>query len=272
MNNIANISKKLEKKLKKLQNIIKSYQSVVIAFSGGVDSTFLSYICKKILGKENVLTVTAKSETFPSSEYKSAKKLAKKLNFKWMSIITEELKIKNFQKNPLNRCYYCKFELFKKLKKIACEKNYKYVLEGSNYDDLKDYRPGMKAIKELDIKSPLKDAKLTKDEIIQLSKFYGLPTWNKPAFACLASRFPFNEYITIEKLKIIDKAENFLKKFKLSQIRVRYHKNLLRIETNINDFDKIFLNRKKIVKKLKKLGFKFITLDLEGYRTGSMNP
>lgn len=272
MNSIVNISKKLQKKFQKLKDIIKKYKSAIIAFSGGVDSTFLAYVANEILGKDNVLLVTAKSETYPDSEFKSAKKLAKKFNFNWIYIKTDELNIKNFKKNPVNRCYYCKSELFTKLKSIAKEKGYESVFDGSNYDDLKDYRPGMKALSELGIISPLKEAKLKKEEIRTLSRCLNLPTWNKPAFACLASRFPYYQNITIENIKKIDIIENFLrKKFKVNQIRARFHNEILRIEVEKSDFEKIIKNSEKIVKRLKKFGFKFITLDLEGYRTGSMN-
>ena len=262
---------KTEEKIDILKKNIKKLGTVVVAFSGGVDSTFLLRMCKDVLGKENCLAVTAKSETYPGSEFKEAKKYAKMLDVSWLSIESQELKIKNFKKNPTDRCYYCKKELFTKLKEIAVKKRYKSVVDGTNYDDIKDYRPGMKAAKETGVISPLKISRFTKEDIRKYSKKFGLPTWNKPSFACLASRFPYGEMITGEKLRILDKAEMVLKKFGFKQIRVRYHQNIARIEIEPSDFNIMIKNRKEIIKKIKKYGFKYITFDLEGYRTGSMN-
>lgn len=259
-------------KLNKLQEILKNMKSVLVAYSGGVDSTFLLKIAKDVL-KENVLAVIAKSETYPEKEYQEAIKLVKKLKVKHLTITTKELLNQNFFTNPLERCYYCKKELFTKLKQIAFEKNINYVIDGANYDDIKDFRPGSKANCELEIQSPLKKSMLTKKEIRLLSQKMNLPTWDKPSFACLASRIPYGEKITKEKLEMIDQAESYLLKLNLKQVRVRHHDNIARIEVFPEEIPNFITCNiyKKIVQKFKKIGYKYITLDLEGYRTGSMN-
>ncbi len=262
---------KTGKKFKNLNNIISRLGSVVIAYSGGVDSTFLAKVCRDTLGKEKILAVSAISSTYPAFEFNEAKKTAVKLDIPWMHITSEELEIENFKKNSPDRCYYCKKELFKKLIKIAEQKRYKNVIDGTNFDDLNDFRPGMKALKEQTVISPLKLARINKKDIRRLSREMNIPTWNKPSYACLASRFPYGETITEKKLKRIDKAETILRKYKLKQIRVRSHNNTARIELEPQDFNKIIINRNTIIKKVKKLGFTYVTLDLEGYRTGSMN-
>lgn len=261
------------RKLEKLRNILKSLKSVVIAYSGGVDSTFLLKVAVDTLGRENVLAVTARSETYPINEFRLAKILAKQIGARHKIIYTSELNIKNFKNNPINRCYYCKKELFTKLKKIAKAKGLSHVVDGTNYDDLKDVRYGRIAAKELGIRSPLLEARITKDDIRRFSKGMNLRTWNKPSLACLASRFPYNSKLTKEKLSVIEKAEEFLKNFGIRQVRVRHYGRLARIEVLPEDI-KILLNRtnaKKISQRFKKYGFLYTTLDLEGYRTGSMN-
>lgn len=242
-----------------------------MAFSGGVDSTFLLKVSKDVLGKDNTLAVTAKSKIYSPHEFEEAKNIAKKLDVNWMWIESKELELDAFRNNPPERCYYCKSELFKELKKIAKQKQFRWVVDASNYDDTKDFRPGMKAAEELAVVSPLKIARITKDEIRKLSKEMGLSTWNKPSYACLASRFPYGEMITEDKLERIDKAETFLRKHGIQQVRVRLHGNLVRIEVYPSDFKKLLRYREEIVKKFNKLGFLYITLDLKGYRTGSMN-
>lgn len=261
----------LLKKFENLKKEIEKLGSVVIAFSGGVDSTFIAKVCLDVLGKDNVLAVTATSRTYPEFEFIQAKKLAEEMELPWMWIKSEELDIKDFRENPPDRCYYCKKELFTRLKDIAFRKGYNFVIDGTNYDDTDDFRPGIKAADKIGVISPLKIAKITKNEIRELSKILGLPTWNKPSFACLASRFPYGETITEEKLIQVDKAENFLRRYNLKQIRVRYHKNIARIEVEASDFQKIIENREEIIENFKKFGFTYITLDLEAYRTGSMN-
>ncbi|MFA5147012.1 MAG: ATP-dependent sacrificial sulfur transferase LarE [Candidatus Omnitrophota bacterium] len=256
-----------------LKRILKKLKSVVVAYSGGLDSTFLLKVAVDALGKRNVLAVTARSETYPLSEYKEARRLVKKIGARHLTIYTRELGIKNFRKNPVNRCYYCKRELFRKLDSLKSKYGMSFVIDGTNYDDLKDVRYGRRAAKELGVKSPLLAAKLTKDDIRRLSKRLKLPTWDKPSFACLASRVPFNMNISKQDLARIDRAEASLKRLGFRQVRARLHKETVRLEFYPDDFRKVLSAniRHRLVRDLKSLGFKYVTLDLEGYRTGSMN-
>jgi uncharacterized protein len=262
-------------KLAQLKKTLKKMEKVLIAFSGGVDSSFLLKVALDTLGKENVLAVTADSKTYPREELKDASNLAKDLglNGRHRIIKTSELKLKKFSENPPDRCYYCKSELFSRLKKIAQKNKISYVLDGSNYSDQNDFRPGRKALTELGIRSPLLESGLTKEEIRALSKKLKLPTWNKPALACLSSRIPYGEKITFEKLKRIEKAESFLKNLGFNQLRVRDHNNIARIELEPEELQRSLDEslRKKIYDRLRNLGYSYITLDLLGYRTGSMN-
>ncbi len=262
----------LNQKLLKLQENINKLGSGVIAFSGGVDSTFLLKVAHDLLG-ENVLAVTATSSTYPTRELNEAIDYAKGFNARHIIIESEELDIEGFSKNPVNRCYYCKHELFSKLKNVAKQNNIQYVLDGSNYDDIGDFRPGMKAAKDLKVISPLKDAELTKDDIRKLSKEMNIPTWDKPAFACLSSRFPYGHEITADKLKMVDLAEEFLLGMGFKQIRVRHHEETARIEVNPKEREKFFDIKKMdaIGEEFKRIGFTYVTLDILGYRTGSMN-
>lgn len=262
----------IHEKLETLKSSLKNMDKLIIAFSGGVDSTFLLKVACDVL-KDNVIAVTARSSTYPEREYKEAVNFIKTLSAKHMVIISEELDIEGFSKNPVNRCYYCKKELFSKIKEIAKQNHIQYIADGSNMDDLGDYRPGLKAIDELGIVSPLKEAGMTKEDIRTLSKEMGLPTWNKPAFACLSSRFPYGQEITKEKLEIVDKAEQYLLDLGFKQVRVRYHNEIARIEVSSNE-RKHFFNEDlmdKVYTEFKKIGFNYVTLDLKGYRTGSMN-
>ncbi|MDD5428677.1 MAG: ATP-dependent sacrificial sulfur transferase LarE [Candidatus Omnitrophica bacterium] len=261
----------MDQKIKRLNNILKSFKRVVIAYSGGLDSTFLLKAAVDALGRENVLAVTARSETYPVSEYRDAVKAAKSIGADHIVVDTDELNIKNFRENPVNRCYYCKKELFKKLIAISNRRRMAYVLDGTNYDDLKDIRHGTKAAIELGIERPLLKAKITKKDIRKFSKILGLPTWDKPSFACLASRFPFNSAIDKEGLKKVDEAESYLRKIGFKQVRVRIHGDIARLEILPADFSKAVKLRDKITSKLRSLGFVYIALDLAGYRTGSMH-
>ena len=262
----------LDEKLELLKDIIRKKGSAAVAFSGGVDSTFLIRVAKEVLG-DKLIAVTATSSTYPERELNEAIKYAKDFGVKHIIISSEELDIEGFASNPKNRCYYCKKELFTKVKEVALENGVEYVFDGSNLDDNGDYRPGMLAAKELLVASPLKEAGLTKKDIRDLSKEYGLATWNKPAFACLSSRFPYGNKITLPKLKMIDQAEQFLLDMGIRQVRVRHHGEIARIEVAPEEREKFFNIEfmDKISFKFKEIGFIYTTLDIAGYRTGSMN-
>ncbi|MDF2890717.1 MAG: hypothetical protein K0R80_1084 [Clostridia bacterium] len=257
-------------KLESLKTIIKNTGGAVVAFSGGVDSTFLLKVAYDVLG-DKVLAVTANSETYPKRELEEAKAFAESLGIRHIVIETLELEIAGFADNPPDRCFYCKHELFSKLTEIAKSNGIEYVFDGSNYDDRNDHRPGMRAAKELGVVSPLKQAEMTKDDIREVSKAFGLSTWNKPSFACLSSRFPYGTKITPEKLTVIGEAEDFIRDLGFKELRVRHHDNIARIEIGKADLGKIIAYSDQIVEKVKSLGFLYVTLDLAGYKTGSMN-
>lgn len=262
----------VEDKLKKLKEIIEELESAVIAFSGGCDSSFLAKIAYEVLG-DRAIAITANSELYADSEVKDSKKIAADIGIKHEIISSNELGVPGFRENPPDRCYFCKKELFSKLSRIAEKEGFNYVLDGSNFDDGDDYRPGMKAGRELNIRSPLREAELTKDEIRELSRKFGLYTADKPAMACLASRFPYGTKIRERDLQRIEKSEEFLRDLGFTQLRVRHHGNIARIEILPQDIKSILRNdfREKILEKFKRLGYKYVTIDLEGYRTGSMN-
>ena len=246
---------------------------VVVAFSGGVDSTFLLKIARDTLGAENVLAVTALSPLYPERELRGAKKMVEEMEVKHLLIESNELEIEGFSKNPPDRCYLCKRELFGELMKVAQKGKISSVIEGSTLDDEKDYRPGKKAIRELGIRSPLVEASFTKADVREVSKSLGLPTWDKPSFACLASRFPYGEEITQEGLRKVNEAEDFLIGLGFKQVRVRHYKDLARIEIFKEEIGRLLDGaiREKVVIHLKKIGYRYITLDLQGFRSGSMN-
>ncbi len=262
----------IDKKLKKLQQILKEMGSILVAYSGGVDSTFLLKVAKDAVD-DQVLAVTATSPTYPKREEQAARRMAKTLKVRHKNIKTNELDCADFKGNPPNRCYYCKRELFSKLKPLAQKGGYQFIVEGSNRDDEKDFRPGLKAVKELGIRSPLQEAGLNKEEIRQLSKKLGLSTFDKPSFACLSSRFPYGQSIDLKKLRMVDQGEAYLHTLHFKQARVRYHGSIARIEVVPEDIDQ-FQDpkvRQAVIKRFKQLGFTYITLDLQGFRSGSMN-
>jgi uncharacterized protein len=260
----------MEEKLDILKNRLKEYQSAVIAFSGGVDSTFLARIAKDVFG-DKLLLVTATSSTYPFYELDEAKSLAKLLGIKHKIIVSEEIDIPGYADNPPDRCYYCKSELFGKIKYIASQEGYQAVYDGSNADDLKDFRPGMKAKREKGVISPLADAGFTKDDIRYFSGKYNLPTAGKQSYACLASRFPYGEKITKVKLDRLASAEFEVRKLGFTQFRIRSHENMARFEFIPSEMDKAWGIREKLTEICKNSGFTFVTIDLKGYRTGSMN-
>ena len=308
-------------KLEKLKKALKGLDSAIVAFSGGVDSSLVAKLCHDVLGEDKVLAVTARSETYPQHELENAKKVAREIGITHLIIDTKELDIPGFSSNPPNRCYFCKSELFERLKELAQKEGYKHVLDGANADDSQDYRPGSQAASELGVRSPLKETGLGKEEVRQLSKELGLSTWDKPSYACMSSRFPYGQEITPEKLQMVAQAEDFLRTLGFKQFRLRHHEwqrslqstspppggrgkgegdspppfpppsrgrefepyqskadtvgmpggATARLEVAQEEIPLAVEKRDEIVKKCKELGYTYVTLDLQGYRTGSMN-
>ncbi len=262
----------MKDKLKQLKDIIFSMESVLIAFSGGADSTFLLKVASDTL-KDNVLAVTSDSPTITRKELAFTEEIAKELDVDHLIIKTDELNQENFTRNNSNRCFWCKTELFSKLTGLARDKNLKYVADGSNFDDKKDFRPGMKAAKKLGVRSPLMEAGITKDDIRVISRSLKLPTWDKPASACLSSRVPYGTRISSKVLGRIEDAEEILHIEGFKQVRARDYKDMVRIEVMEKDIPRLLETgtRKRLINSLRNIGYYYITLDLEGYRTGSLN-
>lgn len=263
----------LETKLQKLKNILTELGSAVVAFSGGVDSTFLLQVSRDVLGAERVIALTATSPTYPSHEFNESVRLAKELGVQQVVIDSNELEIPGFAENPPRRCYHCKKELFEICLNKARELGYAEVLDGSNLDDLDDYRPGREAAAELKVRSPLLEAGLTKEDIRALSRQSGLSTAEKQPFACLASRFPYGTRITAERLGQIDRCETFMRELGFHTFRVRYHNETARIEVALDELSRIIDDKVRLplLTEFKSAGFTYVALDLQGYRTGSMN-
>lgn len=265
-------SRELLGKLERLKEIIGEMRSLLIAFSGGVDSGFLLSVAASVLN-ERVLALTATSPTYLASELAEAKLFTAALSIDHIIVESNELEIDSFAENSPKRCYYCKSELFKICKDRAGERGLEFVADGTNVDDLKDYRPGLEAARELGVRSPLVEASLTKIEIRELSRYLGLSSWDKPALACLSSRFPYGTRITEERLELVSSGEEVIRSLGFSNFRVRYHGDTARIEVGPDEIKRLLDDglRQKIVESFKRIGFVYVTLDLQGYRTGSMN-
>lgn len=259
------------RKIDACREILRELDRVVVAFSGGVDSTFLLALSAITLGTENVLAVTNVSAIHPRVDTIQARMLAEEIGVEMVEVMGHEMESHTFTANPPDRCYHCKLEIFGSLMRLAQMRGYKAVLSGANADDASDYRPGTKAEDELGIRRPLKEAGLTKHEIRAASRAMGLATADKPSMACLASRIPYGQAITPHKLARIEQAETLLREIGLKQYRLRDHEILARIEVQPDQFELVMANRQRVVEHLKKLGYKYVTLDLEGFRTGSLN-
>ncbi len=263
----------VQEKLARLKTILSEMGDVVVAYSGGVDSAFLLKVAIDTLGPGKVKAILAISPTYPSREYDRALETASLIGVQVNIIHTKELDDPKFRNNPVDRCYFCKHELFTKIAEIIGSGNFQNMIDGSNMDDLNDHRPGKKALREKNVRSPLREAGLTKSDIRELSHELGLPTWNKDALACLSSRFPYGESIDLKKLQMVDAAENFLSDLGFKQIRARHEKNSIRIEISPSQIQRIADEalRLSIVTKMKELGYHYVSIDLEGYRQGSLN-
>ena len=259
-------------KFEHLKRIVAELESTAVAFSGGVDSTLLLKVCADMLG-EKCIAVTARSETYPKEELKIARKTANALGVKHEIIETSELGIPSFADNPPDRCYHCKKELMTKLRAVADANGLKNIADGTNTDDTEDYRPGIKAAEETGVQQPLREAGLTKQDVRSISRELGLEGWDRPAQACLASRFPYGRRITEGALKMVERTERLLREMGFRQCRVRHHDSVARIELLPEDIPRFIQmdERDNLVKKVKDVGYKFVALDLEGYRTGSLN-
>lgn len=257
-------------KLEQLKNLLKSYSSALVAYSGGVDSTFLAVVSHQVLA-ERSLAVTAVSATYPEDQLNEARAIAAQFGFHHQIIHTNEYEEPNFVSNPPDRCYYCKLALLNDLRRLADEKGFREVLDGANLDDLADYRPGHRAVQEVGVRSPLREAGMTKADIREYSRQMSLPTWNKPAYACLASRIPYGTRITPDVLLRIYQSEGFLRSLGLIEVRVRDHYPVARIEVGKDQMDQAWAQRTLIAGRLHEIGYPFISLDLDGFRSGSLN-
>ena len=263
----------IQNKLENLKEFISNYSSAIIAYSGGIDSSLVAQLTNSVLGRENTLVVIAVSPSLNNKEFKLATNLAKINNWNFKPIFTQEFNNDNYLKNDLSRCFYCKFELYERLEKLFEVENYQAIFNGTNFDDLGDFRPGLDAAKKKNIVSPLVKCKINKNEVRQLAKLIGLPNWDKPAQPCLSSRVPYGIRISMDSLKRIERSENFLSDLGFLNFRVRIHGDLAKIEVSEDDFVK-FSNhqlRQNIIKNFKKFGFKFVSLDLMFFSSGNLS-
>jgi pyridinium-3,5-biscarboxylic acid mononucleotide sulfurtransferase len=260
----------LKEKKQRLYDILGEMDEAIVAFSAGIDSTFVLACAHEVLG-DRVLAVTAASETFPERELQEAIELAKKLGVRHEIIEIQEMENPHFVANNPDRCYHCKAGLYSRLQALAEERGIRYVLDGANMDDLGDYRPGRQAAKDFEIRSPLQDAEMYKEELRELAREMGLPNWDKPSFACLSSRIPYGNLITLEKVSQLDRGEERLRGLGFKQLRIRHHDKIARVEVLREELVKAVEYADEITAILKEEGFTYVTLDLQGYRSGSMN-
>jgi pyridinium-3,5-biscarboxylic acid mononucleotide sulfurtransferase len=272
LENEVGIPSEIDEKEQRLRTLFREMKSVLVAFSGGVDSSYVAYIANMELGK-NALCVTGESASLPSYQREEISRLVEEFKFNHETIITSEVSDPRYQINNPDRCYFCKSELYSKLQPLAKERGLAFVVDGSTTDDLGDYRPGRKASKEHEVRSPLIEVGMSKSDIRVLSKRVGLPTWDKPASPCLSSRIAYGTPVTIERLSVVDNGEAIMREMGFREFRVRHHDELVRLEISPSELDHA-LNRKivdELARRFRSLGFKYVTLDLHGYRTGAMN-
>jgi uncharacterized protein len=269
-NNMSNFNSMLQIKYDRLRAILADMGDLIIGMSGGVDSVLLAKVAQEVLG-ERALAVTADSPSLPRRELREAEELASRIGIRHKVIQTEEVNDPRYAANPVNRCYFCKTELFGRLDDLARELGFRWLAYGENYDDTGDHRPGSRAARERGVRAPLKEAKFSKADIRDLAKHLGLPVWDKPAFACLGSRFPYGSEITPDKLAQVEAAEELLWELGFRQYRVRHHDDIARIEVPFDQMADLLAQAEHLVAEFQQLGYKYVTMDLAGYQRGSMN-